>query len=157
VIDEAGIGPATSQPTGSWRGFPGSHNPKGSDRTALDGSFDASMLLPRVRIEQLSTEASMRACCSIIITRPSHHPAARYARHRGQPTSNPCNFRQPVSAERGPGAGSHAGRQRRKKAAADYTEAQAVAAVLLANGMGNTATANGPKPRLQSGRNSAHC
>jgi hypothetical protein len=51
-------------------------------------------------------------------------------------------FRQPGSAERGPGAGSPAGRQRRKKAAVDYTAAQAVAAALLASAMGNTVTAS---------------
>jgi len=34
---------------------------------------------------------------------------------------------------------------------------QAVAAALLANGMGNTVTASGPRPRLRSGRNTAHC
>jgi hypothetical protein len=34
---------------------------------------------------------------------------------------------------------------------------QAVAAGLLANGMGNTVTASGPRPRLRSGRNSTHC
>jgi hypothetical protein len=28
---------------------------------------------------------------------------------------------------------------------------------LLASGMGNTVTASGPRPRLQSGGNSAHC
>src|SRR5262245_51796344 len=33
----------------------------------------------------------------------------------------------------------------------------AQAAALLANGMGNTVTASGPRPRLRSGRNSAHC
>jgi hypothetical protein len=68
-----------------------------------------------------------------------------------------CNFRQPVSAERGPGAGGHAGRQRRKRGAVDCTAAQAVAAALPANGMGNTVTASGPRPRLRSGRNSARC
>ncbi len=35
--------------------------------------------------------------------------------------------------------------------------AQAAAAVLQASGTGNTATVNGPRPRLLSGRNSAHC
>jgi hypothetical protein len=34
---------------------------------------------------------------------------------------------------------------------------QAVAAGLLANGMGNTVMASGPRPRLRSGRNSTHC
>jgi hypothetical protein len=50
-----------------------------------------------------------------------------------------------------------AGRQRKKSAAVDYTAAQAVAAALLASGMGNTARASGPRPRLRSSRNSAHC
>jgi hypothetical protein len=50
-----------------------------------------------------------------------------------------------------------AGRQRQKSAAVDYTAAQAVAAALLASGMGNTATASGPRPRLRSSGNSAHC
>jgi hypothetical protein len=36
--------------------------------------------------------------------------------------------------------------QRRKKGAADCTAAQAVAAALLASGMGNTATASAPRP-----------
>ena len=40
-------------------------------------------------------------------------------------------------------------------AATDCTAAQAVAAPLLAGGMGNTVTASVPKPRLRSGRNSA--
>jgi hypothetical protein len=35
--------------------------------------------------------------------------------------------------------------------------AQGVAAARLASGMGNTATARGPTPRLRSGGNSAHC
>ena len=35
------------------------------------------------------------------------------------------------------GTGSPAGSQRRKRPAVDYTAAQAVAAALLANGMGN--------------------
>ena len=30
-------------------------------------------------------------------------------------------------------------------------------AALLVSAMGNTVTASGPRPRLQSGRNSAHC
>jgi len=34
---------------------------------------------------------------------------------------------------------------------------QTVAAALLASGMGNTATASGPRPRLRSGRSSAGC
>src|SRR5262249_9117119 len=50
-----------------------------------------------------------------------------------------------------------AGRQRRKKAAVDCTAAHAVAAALLASGMGNTVTASGPRPRLRSRRNSAYC
>jgi len=72
-------------------------------------------------------------------------------------TSNPYNSRQPGSAGREPTAGNRADRQRRKKAAADCTAAQAVAAGLLANGMGNTVTASGPRPRLRSGGDSAHC
>src|SRR5262249_29786888 len=47
--------------------------------------------------------------------------------------------------------------QRRKKGAVDYTAAETVAAALLASGMGNTATASGPRPRLRSGRSSARC
>jgi ABC-type uncharacterized transport system substrate-binding protein len=50
-------------------------------------------------------------------------------------TSNPCNFRQPVNAERGPRAGNPAGRRQRKRGAVDCTAAQAVAAGLLASGM----------------------
>ena len=76
---------------------------------------------------------------------------------RARETSNPCNFRQPVSAERGRRAGSPAGHQRQKRAAVDCTAAQAAAAVLQASGTGNTATVNGPRPRLLSGRSSAHC
>jgi hypothetical protein len=38
-----------------------------------------------------------------------------------------------------------------------HTQAQAVAAVLLASAMGNTATASEPRTRLRSRRNSAHC
>jgi len=56
-----------------------------------------------------------------------------------------------------PRAGSPAGPQRRKRAAVDCTAAQAVAAALLASAMGNTGTASGPRPRLRSGRNLAHC
>jgi hypothetical protein len=44
-----------------------------------------------------------------------------------------------------------------KGVAVDCTAAQAVAAALLASGMGNIVTASGPRPRLRSGRNSAHC
>jgi hypothetical protein len=62
-----------------------------------------------------------------------------------------------VDAERGPGAASPAGRQRPRRDAVDCTAAQAVVAALLASGMGNTGTASGPRPRLQSCRNSAHC
>jgi putative tryptophan/tyrosine transport system substrate-binding protein len=72
-------------------------------------------------------------------------------------TSSPCNFRQRGSAGRERRAGNPAGRQRRKRDAADCTAAQAVAAALLANEMGNTVTASGPKPRFQSSGNSAHC
>jgi len=39
----------------------------------------------------------------------------------------------------------------------DYAAAQTVAAGPLANGMGNTVTASGPRPRLRSSGNSAHC
>ena len=42
-----------------------------------------------------------------------------------------------------------------KGVAVDCTAAQAVAAALLANGMGNTVTASGPRPRLRSGRSLA--
>jgi hypothetical protein len=38
-----------------------------------------------------------------------------------------------------------------------FTAGQAVAAGLLANGMGNTDTASARRPRLQSSGNSAHC
>jgi len=48
-------------------------------------------------------------------------------------TNNLCNFRQPVSAERGRRAGNPADHQRRKRAAADCTAAQRVAAALLAS------------------------
>jgi len=43
-----------------------------------------------------------------------------------------------VSAEREPREGRPAGRQRRERAAADCTAAQAVAAALLASGIANT-------------------
>src|SRR5262245_25241969 len=46
---------------------------------------------------------------------------------------------------------------RRQKDAADCTAAQGVVAALLVSEMGNTVTASGPRPRLRSGRNSAHC
>ena len=59
--------------------------------------------------------------------------------------------------ERGPGVERPAGRQQRKRDAVDCTAAQAVPVALLANGMGNTGTASGPRPRLRSGRSSAHC
>jgi hypothetical protein len=72
-------------------------------------------------------------------------------------TSNPGNFRKPGSAERAPKAGNPAGHQRRKRGAAGYTAAQAVAAVLRANGMASTVTASAPKRQLRSGANSAHC
>jgi predicted esterase len=39
----------------------------------------------------------------------------------------------------------------------DCPAAQAVAAALLASAMGNIAMATGPRPRLQSNANSAHC
>jgi len=39
----------------------------------------------------------------------------------------------------------------------DYTAVQAVAAALLASGTDNTVTASGPRPRLRSSGNSAHC
>jgi hypothetical protein len=71
--------------------------------------------------------------------------------------NNPCNFRQPVIAERGPGAGDPAGHQRRKRGAVDCTAAQEVVVPLLVSGMGNTVTASGRRPRLRSGKNSAHC
>jgi hypothetical protein len=44
-----------------------------------------------------------------------------------------------------------------KRGAVDCTAALAVAAALLANGTGNIVTASVPRPRLRSGRNSAHC
>jgi len=72
-------------------------------------------------------------------------------------TSNPCNSRQPGSVGRERRAGSPAGHQRRKRGAVGYTAVQAVAAVLLASGMGNTVTATGPRPRLRSSGNSTHC
>ena len=50
-----------------------------------------------------------------------------------------------------------AGRQRRQRAAVDCTAVQAVAAALLTSGMASTGTASGPRPRLQSSKNSAHC
>ena len=37
------------------------------------------------------------------------------------------------------------------------TAAQTVVAALLASGMGNSGTASGPRPRLRSGRDTAHC
>jgi putative tryptophan/tyrosine transport system substrate-binding protein len=47
--------------------------------------------------------------------------------------------------------------QRPKRGAADCTAAQAVAAALLASGMGNPGTASARRPRLRSSGNSAHC
>src|SRR5262249_7117660 len=67
------------------------------------------------------------------------------------------NFRQLGGAERERRAGDPGGHQRRKRAAVDCTAAQEVAVPLLASGMGDTVTASGPRPRLRSGRNSAHC
>jgi hypothetical protein len=63
-------------------------------------------------------------------------------------TSNPRNSKQPGSAERGLRAGSSAGHQLQKRGAVDYTAAQAVAAALLANGMGNIVTASGRRRQL---------
>ena len=54
-------------------------------------------------------------------------------------------------------SGITAGHQRRKRGAVDCTPAQAVAAALLASGMGNTVTASGPRPRSRSSGNSVHC
>jgi hypothetical protein len=44
-------------------------------------------------------------------------------------------------------------RSARKKG---YNNGASGAAALLANGMGNTVTASGPRPQLRSSRNSAH-
>src|ERR1700738_4401701 len=44
-------------------------------------------------------------------------------------------------------------RSARKKG---YNNGASAAAALLANGMGNTVTASGPRPQLRSSRNSAH-
>ena len=78
-----------------------------------------------------------------------------YERGREKPTT--CNFRKPVSAEREPRAGNPASHRRRKRGAVDCTAAHAVAAALLAGGMGNIVTASGLRVRLRSGRNSARC
>jgi len=65
-----------------------------------------------------------------------------------------AHYQQRSAPENG---ASPAGRQRRKRDAVDCTAAQAVAAALLASGMGNTATASGPRLRLQSDGGSARC
>jgi len=65
-----------------------------------------------------------------------------------------AHYQQRSAPENG---ASPAGRQRRKRDAVDCTAAQAVAAALLASGMGNTVMASGPRPRLRSGGNSVHC
>jgi P27 family predicted phage terminase small subunit len=62
-----------------------------------------------------------------------------------------------ASAEHGRRAGNPAGHQRRKKAAADCTAAQAVAVPRLASGMASTVTVSGPRPRLRSRRCAARC
>jgi hypothetical protein len=69
----------------------------------------------------------------------------------------PLPFAQPVGAERGPRAGGPADHQRPKRGAVNCTAAQTVAAALPASGTGNTVTASGPRPRLRSGGDSAHC
>ena len=61
----------------------------------------------------------------------------------------PCNFRTPANAERGTGAGSPAGHQRRKRDAVGCTVAKGVAAALPASGMANTGTAGGPRAQLR--------
>jgi len=57
--------------------------------------------------------------------------------HAAAPPSRVMNWRR-----------NRAVRQRRARDAADCTAAQAVAAGLLANGIGNTVTASGPRPRI---------
>jgi sulfate permease, SulP family len=75
----------------------------------------------------------------------------------GQKNPQPYSFSKPLDAVRGPGAGSPAGAQRRRRGDVDCTAAHRVAARLPANGTGNTVTVSGQRELLRSGRNSAHC
>src|SRR5262249_36508426 len=51
----------------------------------------------------------------------------------------------------------HCQRDQTKKVPAGYTAAEGGGAALLASTIGNTVTASGPRPRLRSSGNSAHC
>jgi len=61
----------------------------------------------------------------------------------------------PVGTRCGRRAGNLAGRERRKRGAADCTAARAVVAALRPSATGNTVVENGPRPPLRSSGNSA--
>jgi hypothetical protein len=75
----------------------------------------------------------------------------------GDKNQQPLRFQKARQCGAAPGAGSPAGRQRRKRDAVGCTVVHAVAAAPLVSGMGNTVMASGPRLRLRSGRNSALC